>query len=368
MFWFIFQGLPVLCWAWLCWGFLRPLRLPRPWTLVAALALLLVSQESLWFRLFGDGDMFWPELPARLHFAISWGSVFFGTLFILSLLPPYRHGVRIRAAVLLALAAAIATYCMIEGARIPRVCVREVKLDNLPKELEGFRLVHLSDLHASTANDKRRFEEIVRLVNDLNPDLICITGDFVDGTPAQRRETIAPIAGFRARYGVYGCSGNHDHYSGYEGWRPLLAGFGIRMLDDDCAIVTVGSANIAVAGLIDSPWDLPPGHPRDGDRVARAFFNAPPKAFRMLLRHQPVGLPDASANGVSLQLSGHTHGGQIRPGLDVLVKSRNDGHVRGFYEEGGTTLFVSPGTGQWAGFPVRFLVPSEITLLQLHGK
>ncbi|MGI6496595.1 MAG: metallophosphoesterase [Kiritimatiellia bacterium] len=361
--WVVFQLSPVLAWWGLCLWFLRPLKLPRPWGLACALALLVLSQGPLWLRLFG-GSLFWPELPRHLHFAISWGSAFFYALLLLSLLPPYRR-LRIRAVALVALAALVSAYCLFEGDRIPRVRRHDIAIPGLPKAFDGWRIVHLSDLHASVANGPARFEKIVRRVNGLDADAICITGDFVDGTPRLRGEILAPLAGLRARHGVYGCTGNHETYSGYDEWRPLFESYGIRMLDDASVVLGHDGGNIAIGGVSDSFHNLPPGASRGRDPIAEAFRGVPPDIPRILLRHRPVGLGAAARNGVDLQLSGHTHGGQIL-GFDRLVKRFNEGHVRGLYAEEGVLLHVSPGTGQWAGFPIRFGIPSEITLLVLH--
>lgn len=373
---------PVLLWAATCLWFLRPLRLPRLYGRICVLLLLLASQKLFWFQFIG-GNTFKPEIPFWLHAALSWGSSFAGCLFLLNLLPPYPptakalaggprpaiclpslRAARIRGAIVACAAALLAAYMVYGGARQPSITRIDIDIDGLPQEFDGFRIAHLADLHACSSTSRERFARIARDTNGLEPDVICIAGDIVDGVPQERGDVLSPLSDLRAPFGVFACAGNHEAYYRYDLWKPIFESYGIRMLDDSGATLRRGGAAIALGGLIDRPFDSMPGSPAGDDRVAAAFSGTE-GATRILLRHRPIGLAAATANGVDLQLSGHTHGGQV-PGVGLLMRRPNEGHVRGVYRENGTTLNVSRGSGQWAGFPYRLFINQEITLITLH--
>jgi len=359
---------PLTVWAALLAYFVRPLRLRVPGRAALSLLLLAATQKFVWFAL-SDGDSVVPEWPLWLLDLSGWaysGSVM---LFGLLLLPPWRHRTR-RRLLLLALAAyAVSAWGLYEGRRIPSPEEREIVLRDLPPAFDGFRIVHLSDLHASPGTTRAHFEGVVDVVNALVPDLVCITGDFADGTPEKRGDQLEPLARIRATYGVAGCPGNHEYYGPYGAWRPLLESYGVHMLDNASFVITNGAAYLAVGGVTD-PAAVRSGHPVYGHAApdaSRAFAGVPADACRILLRHRPVARPEEPPGpSVALQLSGHTHGGAIL-GLDLLVRAFNGGRVRGLYGTDTGLVHVSPGTGQWAGFPMRLGVPSRITCFVLHA-
>ena len=205
-------------------------------------------------------------------------------------------------------------------------------------------------------------------MNALEPDLIAITGDFVDGTPGERRNDLEPIANLKAKDGVWGCTGNHEAYWNWQGWADLFQEWNIRILSETArypnTVIRRGDTALALGGLMDPAFFRDVPHRLS---ASLAFRNTPPGAFRILLFHRPsteeIG---SAAAGVRLQLSGHTHGGAV-PILRLLVSFVNEGHVRGLYEFApGRFLHVSPGTGQWAGFPLRLFNPAEITEIVLR--
>ena len=251
----------------------------------------------------------------------------------------------------------IAAHGMHEGLKIPTVERVEIGFPDLPKEFDGYRIVQISDTHISSALPGDRTQEVVDIVNSLKGDLVCVTGDIVDGTVEDRLADVRPLADIKSADGVFGCAGNHEYYSGYESWRPRFEEFGIRMLDNTSVQVRRGEAAITLGGVMDIAF---------GDCDAKsAFKSAPPGGFRVLLMHRPIYTLDNASFGVRLQLSGHTHGGGLnffRP----LVAPHNEGHIRGLYEEHGMKLYVNAGTGQWAGFPMRLGNPSEITEITLR--
>lgn len=370
----------MLAWAGLLLTFVWPLRLGRAGSCALGLFLLLLSQKFLIYKVFG-GDSFVPDLPERFVNLTGWTysscMVLFGFACVWWAICLVRRcvcrtrkatSVRRDRVVLLACAVVammIAGWGIWEGVRVPRVRNVSLAIKGLPREFDGFRIVQISDLHCSPAARKHRTAGIVACVNALKPDLVCITGDSVDGSPEQRSDDLSPLKDLKAVHGVLGCSGNHEYYHDYLLWGQIYEAWGIQMLDNAHRVITCGQGKLVVGGVTDrvALWNTT--RVMAGPNLAKAFAGAPPDGCRILLQHQPINLALASAARVRLQLSGHTHGGAIW-GLDRLVKRMNQGHVRGIYQVGDTTLYVCPGTGQWAGFPLRLGVPAEISVLTLH--
>ena len=359
----------------------RPLRLGRAAWIALGVALLACSLKFTWFGVFG-GHIFLPELPSGVIYALSvvydfvlvlavigvvWASGRWGVRLARRARPtdmrPARRANptdltrrRVVAGALACVAAGVAAKGVYDGVRLPDVVEVELEFPDLPPAFDGYRIAHLSDLHISAAARADRTAGVVRLVNECKPDLIAITGDFVDGTADRRSVDVAPLADLRAPDGVVGCTGNHEYYSGWDVWRNVFPRYGIRILENERLLVRRDDQTLAILGENDPVS-------RDSD-IHIAASMVPHWAFRILLAHRPTRLAEHAACGVRLQLSGHTHGGAAR-GLDRFVARANEGHVRGIYREHGLTLYVNSGTGQWAGFPTRLGVPPEITLLTL---
>ena len=374
----IFQLVPVLAWGVAALVVVRPLRLPRLPSLLAVAALGVAFGKFAFFALVG-GNGFNPDLPQYVIWAYGWlyGSAMLLAMFafaaaVFDLAAALaRHPVsirtrRIRVLVLAVIAAAVGFWGVWEGVRVPSVKRVEIVCPGLPQSFDGYRIVHLSDLHCSTAARRGRFEKIVARVNSLKPDLVAITGDFVDGTVAERGDDLAPLADLRAKDGVLGCTGNHEAYWEWSRWGAALEELGIAFPETSGAHVIRRSGDaIAVGGLVDPAFRaIGVAHcPQAKD----AFAGAPDGALCILLFHRPLtAATGAESADVRLQLSGHTHGGAM-PLLRMLVERANEGRSRGLYEFApGRFLHVSPGTGQWAGFPLRLFTPAEITELVLH--
>ncbi len=341
--------------------FVRPLRLSRRAQLLALAGLLLASAKFCVYRRFG-GDMFVPELP----FALIWGlDLCYSTVLLLAPLsvPGLLLPRRLRAAVVPVLALALAAYGISWVVRAPQVRELELFFPALPAALDGYRIAHLSDLHISSAARAEHTEKVVQAVNALTPDLICITGDIVDGMPQRRLDDVLPLKGLCARDGVFACTGNHEYFGPWLEWRGIFARAGIWTLENECVFPHEG---LALGGVNDRTvrWGVA-GFGRLPD-VRDTFAAATNGEFRLLLEHRPVRAPENLREvGVDLQLSGHTHGG-VMPGMAYLVARHNGGFVRGLYPLEGGYLHVSPGTGQWAGFPIRFFNDAEITLITLR--
>jgi predicted MPP superfamily phosphohydrolase len=236
----------------------------------------------------------------------------------------------------------------------------EVTLARLPKALSGTRIVQLSDVHVGPTIHRDFIETIVAQTNALNPDLVAITGDLVDGTVEDLAEHVAPLAKLRAKYGVYFVTGNHEYYSGAEEWCTELRRLGIRVLRNERVSIGTDSASFDLAGTDDhSAKRFGGGH---GEDLPKALAGRDPERELVLLAHQPKTILQARDHGVGLQLSGHTHGGQIWP-WTYLVRLQQP-VVAGLAQFGKSLVYVSSGTGYW-GPPMRLGAPAEITELTL---
>jgi predicted MPP superfamily phosphohydrolase len=238
----------------------------------------------------------------------------------------------------------------------------EVPLPKLPKALDGFSIVQLSDLHTGMTIDHAFVQRVVDRANALKPDLIALTGDLVDGTVENLRADIAPLADLRAPHGVFAVTGNHEYYAGVDAWIAEITRLGARYLRNERVSIGTGAASFELAGVDDYSAKDFPGH---GEDLAAATANRDPNRALVLLAHQPRQVRNAAKHGVDLQLSGHTHGGQIWP-WHYLVKLQQGGLLAGKYEHRGTQLYVTRGCGYW-GPPVRLLAPLEITRVILRS-
>jgi hypothetical protein len=246
----------------------------------------------------------------------------------------------------------------------------EIALPKLPRELDGFTIVQLSDLHVGLTIDRAFVQRVVDRTNALAPDLVALTGDLVDGKVPDLRDEIAPLGQLRAAHGVFAVTGNHEYYSGVDPWIEELTRLGVRYLRNERVAIrrrTSGEhdgreASFDLAGVDDYNANGP-GH---GEDLAAATRGRDPSTALVLLAHQPRQVRRAARHGVDLQLSGHTHGGQIWP-WHYIVKLQQGGLLAGRYEHAGTQLYVTRGCGYW-GPPVRVLAPLEITRIILRSR
>ena len=242
-----------------------------------------------------------------------------------------------------------------------QVALRAVKvpLRRLSPSMSGFRIAQLTDLHIGPTLGKGWLSDVVARTNAANPDLIVITGDLVDGSVEALRDETAPLADLKAKHGVFFVTGNHEYYSGADEWIAELTRLGIRVLRNEHVAIG-GEDGFDLAGVDDfSSKRFGNGH---GPDLTRALAGRDPSRELVLLAHQPKQIHEAAAQGVGLQLSGHTHGGQIFPwGLFVRL---DQPYVAGLDRHLDTMIYVSRGTGFW-GPPMRVGAPSEIALLEL---
>ena len=270
---------------------------------------------------------------------------------------------RVVAIAVLAVAAALLCWGYVEAMRIPRVRRVEVHLPRLGRGLDGLRVTMVTDTHYGPINRARWSAGVVDRVNELDADIACHVGDIADGTVAVRREQAAPLAAVRAQTRVY-VTGNHEYFHEAQGWLDHMADIGWDVLHNRHLVVERGGDRLVVAGVDD---DTAAGSGTDGhgQDLATALAGADPTLPVLLLAHQPKQIGHAVDAGVDLQISGHTHGGQIWP-FNFLVRLDQPA-VQGLSAHGGRTqLYTSRGTGFW-GPPFRIFAPSEITLLTLRS-
>ena len=341
----------------------RQLQLRTRTQAIWAMVILLCCSKFLCFKAFG-GHAFNPDLPALVIWIWDWlysGAIILAALALVTVFFRFRA----KLWVLPILAWGLAAWGLYNGFSVPAVHEVELKYADLPASLDGYRIVQLSDLHCSSAARRWRTQAVVDKVNALKPDLICLTGDLADGKASRIARHLEPIKELRAKDGVYACTGNHEYYHDYYGWTMHFyeKARDIRFLANACAIPRPG---LAVAGVPDRA-----GRERGLDAVPDprgAFAAATNGEFRVLLQHRPKGaVENVRELGVDLQLSGHTHGG-IGPLFRSFIAKFNGGFSRGLYSLGHSYLYVSPGSGQWAGFPMRLFNDSEITLIVLRRR
>ena len=183
---------------------------------------------------------------------------------------------------------------------------------------------------------------------------------MIDGTPEGIKKDIEPLRELKARHGVFGVTGNHEYYFDVHRWLPVFRELGVEMLQNECRTLMIGGRNVLLAGLSD-PAGMRHGESGPNTKLLRGHL---PQGVRILLQHRPSGPP--SKFEPDLQLSGHTHGGHLFF-IKWLIASFNGGLVGGLFDVDQTKLYVSPGTGIWAGFSCRLGIPSEITRILLKS-
>ncbi len=244
--------------------------------------------------------------------------------------------------------------------RAPAVRRITVEIEGLPAGFDGFTIAQISDLHVGLMVGEARVEEVVRITNELSPDLVAITGDLVDVPfPTEYfAGQIEPLRNLKTTQGPFFVTGNHEYYGDTVGWIDRIRELGITVLRNQRLTITEGTDSIYLAGVVD------PTDPDSQDAVAHALSGRDPGKPVILLAHQPQVVQEAAEHGVALMLSGHTHGGQIWPFRYVV--GLQTPYVSGFFDHRGTKLYVSQGTGFW-GPPIRLFTRSEITLLTLRA-
>ncbi len=354
-------------------GFATPVRVALL-SLIVALAVTLILQPI--------GERRWPRAATRL---IAWpASLWIGFAFYLLMLtllsdvvwtllgaavPAGARGLsgttaaRMRAFGVIGLALGAGVAATRIALRPPTLRRLDLSLARWPQALDGFRIVQISDIHIGPILDRRFAAALVARCNELQPDLIAVTGDLVDGSVRRLADEVAPFADLRARHGVFFVTGNHDHYSGADPWVAHVQTLGMQVLRNQRVRIGDGDASFDLAGVEDHHASLVGGSLKED--VPAALADRDPQRALVLLAHDPATFHQAAALGVDLQLSGHTHGGQIWP-FNYLVRLSTP-YVAGLYRERDAQLYVSRGTGFW-GPAMRLFAPSEITEIVMHRR
>lgn len=238
-----------------------------------------------------------------------------------------------------------------------------VPLKNLPEAFEGLRIVQISDIHVGPTIKSGFVQEVVDRVNALQPDIVALTGDLVDGSVEYLSRDVAPLANIHAPAGKYFVTGNHEYYSGVFPWLNKVEELGFDVLNNEHRVLERSGGCLVVGGVTDiSAGQMVPEHRSD---PVGSLAGAPRDGTKILLAHQPISVYEAVKAGYDLQLSGHTHGGQYFP-YSKLIKVAQP-FIAGLYQYKGTWLYVNRGTGYW-GPPIRLGSPAEITEITLTGK
>jgi hypothetical protein len=253
------------------------------------------------------------------------------------------------------LSVAVGTLAALRGPKVRRV---DVKVEDLDDKLDGLRIVQVSDLHIGPTIRAAYVRRVVRMANELAPDLVALTGDMVDGSVARLASHVAPLAGLTPAGRVFFVPGNHEYYSGADQWIAYFRSLGFRVLLNEYAATSIRGARMIVGGVTD-----PAAGSQNAPRPDLAAGRDEGRAFRLLLAHNPKLAPAGQAAGFDLQLSGHTHAGQFFP-WTLAVHLVHAPHVAGLSRIGRMWIYVSAGTGTW-GPPVRFGSEPELTLIRL---
>lgn len=347
---------------------------------------LIVGVTSMYLILIA-GFMFRHDVTTRLTDKISWVSFiflgFFSWLFVLTFLRDvvlilafitrqifdfnhlawYSDLNQISMYVVVGGSLLATLFGLFNARRLPAVVEVDVIIPHLPSSLEGFTIAQITDLHVGPTIKKDFVKKVVEATNQINADVIVLTGDLIDGDVASLREHTNELAQLKAIHGVFGVTGNHEYYSGANQWIAEYQRLGMRVLQNEHAVIHHAAAAIVLAGVTDfGAGKFDASHTSD---PKAALQNSPANAaIKILLAHQPRSMFAAEAVGFDLQMSGHTHGGQFWPwGYFVPLQQPL---VAGLHQHKTMQIYISQGTGYW-GPPMRLGARSEISKIRLRA-
>jgi uncharacterized protein len=231
-----------------------------------------------------------------------------------------------------------------------------VSLRLLPKKLDGFKIIHLSDIHHSPFTNLKHIERTIKIANRLRPDIVALTGDYVSHEPEYIEPVAAALGKLNARYGTFACLGNHDHWTDADLVTTSFREHGITVLINEGTRVNARDASFWIAGVDD--------YMVGKTDIAAALRGSYPDEMKLLLAHNPIIFRQSAKAGIDLMLSGHTHGGQvkIREGEKRLIRRRK--LSSGLHKRLDSQIYITRGIGTVV-LPVRYQCPPEITLLEL---
>ena len=242
----------------------------------------------------------------------------------------------------------------------PQVIKENIFLKNLPPEFENYKIAQISDLHVGPTIKRPYVEKVFDTIANVNPDMLAVTGDLVDGSVENLRSDLEPFKDMIARDGTFFVTGNHEYYSGVDRWLDETDRLGMTNLINSKTIIEKQGSEICIAGITDfRAHQIKKSH---RSNPKSALNNVRKNIPKIVLAHQPNSIFSVHDAGADLQLSGHTHGGQFVP-FNFPTKLANT-YLSGLYDHEGTQIYVNRGTGYW-GPPLRLGIPSEITEITL---
>ncbi|MEV6902440.1 metallophosphoesterase [Amycolatopsis sp. NPDC051372] len=322
--------------------------------------------------------MFQGHGPRQSDAAARTGDVMLGTIWVLFTWSVLGHVLRLallaagvddpaRPRIVAAASLAVSVVLLVVGnraaMRVPPVKEVDVVIPRLGAGVDGLRIAVITDTHYGPLDRTKWSEKLVAEVNRLQADVVCHAGDLADGSVAKRRKQVDPLGGVQAGLGRFYITGNHEYFGEAQAWLDHMASLGWDTLHNRSTLVERGGDRILFAG-IDDPTGAASGLPGHGPDLPAALAGADPDVPVVLLAHQPKQVKQAREAGVDLQISGHTHGGQIWP-FHLLVRL-DQPTLSGLTPHGPRTqLYNSRGSGFW-GPPFRVFAPNEISLLTLR--
>ena len=244
----------------------------------------------------------------------------------------------------------------------PQVIKEDIFLKNLPPEFENYKIAQISDLHVGPTIKRPYVEKVFDTIANVNPDMLAVTGDLVDGSVENLRSDLEPFKDMIAKDGTFFVTGNHEYYSGVDRWLDETDRLGMSNLVNSKTMIKKQGSEICIAGITDFRAHQIKGSHRSNPK--QALDNVRNNVPKIVLAHQPNSIYLVHDAGADLQLSGHTHGGQFVP-FNFPTKLAN-AYLAGLHDHKGTQIYVNRGTGYW-GPPLRLGIPSEITEITLKN-
>lgn len=357
MFLSIYLGIHYYVYSRIASGLLLSSRLRnylRLFFLLAALAFVLGKFLS------NHTDCFWVK-PTEFFGAIWFGIIFiaFSVFLAADIFRIFFHSETFKyysVVFSLAVVFLLSAFSIYNASREPVIKNIEIKIEKLPEKLSGFTIVQLSDLHLNLLRSKKWLSRIVDKTNNVNPDIIVITGDLLDSELSETQKFSGILKNLKSKYGVYAVAGNHEFYAGYEKFLEVAEKSGITVLKNEKVTV---AGSIELVGIDDETGKRFVGA---GSDLEKAFKNCDFKKPVIFLSHQPDVFDEAVKYGIDLQISGHTHAGQIPP-LDLIVRFYFK-YPYGLYRKNSSYIYTTSGTGTW-GTPMRLFTRDEIVKIVL---
>jgi predicted MPP superfamily phosphohydrolase len=284
--------------------------------------------------------------------------------------PARRQFLERSASVVVAAPFVAGAYGLFYGRLNLEITQRRIRLPRLPKAFTGFRIAQLSDFHIGPFMPEDQIRKYVRIANDLKPDLIAVTGDFVTWDPSTQRAVVSALSGLHAPFGIFGCLGNHEAWSHTEdSITRMLQQVGIRILRAEHVPVSTQGASFNLIGIdFETRRHMMPG----SEHFVRTYLEGVESLVardtaNILMSHNPDTFDRAAELGIDLSLAGHTHGGQVALEFvspEIAPSRLVTPYVAGWFQKPGGQLYVNRGLGT-IGVPMRIGAPPEITVYEL---